>query len=478
MRKKQRPLPLFEKVEVVDAGSEGKSIAKVGDLVIFVPYVVPGDVIDIQVTRKKRNFCEGKAIQLHTSSDRREKPFCEHFGICGGCKWQHVRYQDQLYYKQKQVEDNLVRIGKIANPLLLPIIASPQTRFYRNKLEYTFSNRRWLTGQERHEEGAERQMNALGFHIPGMFDKVLDIHECYLQEEPSNPIRQFLRSYALDHHLSFYDVRNWSGFLRNVIIRNTTLGDLMVVLVVREDKPEVIEQLLTALSEAFPAITSLFYVINGKKNDTLGDLEFRHFSGATYMTERMPEPQVGGKEVEFRIGPASFYQTNSRQAVNLYQTAVRFAGFTGKETVYDLYTGTGTIANYIAGSVARVIGIESVAAAVDDARNNSKLNGFTNTLFYAGEAERLLTPEFVSENGIPDVIITDPPRSGMHEKVIRTILEVKPARIVYVSCNPATQARDILLLSNNYRHVQSQPVDMFPHTQHVENIALLERMDG
>lgn len=474
MRKNQRPLPFFEKVEVLDAGSEGKAIARVGDLVIFVPYVVPGDIIDIQVTRKKRSYCEGKATKIHVLSNRRAEPFCSHFGVCGGCKWQHVGYEDQLFYKQKQVEDSLIRIGKVVNPVLLPIIGSERRQFYRNKLEYTFSNRRWLTDSDIRGEVTERQMNALGFHIPGLFDKVLDIQNCYLQDDPSNDIRLFLRNYALENGLSFYDVRNWTGFLRNVIIRNTTQGDLMVVLVVREDVPDVIERMLISLSDAFPAITSIFYVINSKKNDTLGDLEFRHYSGSGYMTERMPSFNKGGKDVEFRIGPSSFYQTNSRQAVNLYHTATQFAGLTGTETVYDLYTGTGTIANFIASGASRVVGIESVAPAVDDARINSRLNGYDNTLFFAGEAEKLLTSDFIEEHGKPDVIITDPPRSGMHERVIRMILEVKPQRIVYVSCNPATQARDMLMLSECYDHKKSQPVDMFPHTQHVENVALLE----
>ncbi len=477
MHRNQRPLPFFENVEVLDAGSEGKAVARVGDLVIFVPFVVPGDVIDIQVMKKKRSFCEGKVTKIHTFSPKRTEPFCEHFGICGGCKWQHVKYEDQLFYKQKQVEDSFVRIGKISAPEILPILASERIQFYRNKLEYTFSNRRWLTDADIRGQVTEKEMNALGFHIPGMFDKVLDISNCYLQDEPSNSIRLFIRNYALENGMSFYDVRNWTGFLRNIIIRNTSIGDLMVILVFRDDQPELIEPMLRALSDEFPVITSLIYVINQKKNDTLGDLEFRHFSGFPYITERMPSFRSGEKDVEYRIGPASFYQTNSYQAVNLYHTAARFAGFTGNETVYDLYTGTGTIANFIAGSVARVIGIESVAPAIEDARINSQLNGITNTAFFAGEAEKILTQEFITENGSPDIIITDPPRSGMHEKVVRMMLAVKPEKIVYVSCNPSTQARDLLLLSEGYRHVRSQPIDMFPHTQHVENVTLLERSD-
>lgn len=474
MTRNQRPLPHFENVEVIDAGSEGKAVARVGDLVIFVPFVVPGDVIDIQVIRKKRSFCEGKVTKIHTFSLRRAEPFCDHFGICGGCKWQHVKYEDQLFYKQKQVEDSLVRIGKISAPEILPIIASEKKQYYRNKLEYTFSNRRWLTESDVKGEVPEKEMNALGFHIPGLFDKVLDIRKCYLQGDPSNDIRLFVRNYALSNNLSFYDVRNWTGLLRNIIIRNTSTGDLMVIVVFREELPEVILPMLNAIINEFPVITSLFYVINPKKNDTLGDLEFRHFSGLTYMTESMPSFKGGQSNVIFRIGPASFYQTNSYQAVNLYQTTASFAGLTGTETVYDLYTGTGTIANFIATSAGTVVGIESVAPAIADARINSQLNGFKNTRFFAGEAEKILTPEFILENGSPEIIITDPPRSGMHEKVIRMILEIKPRRIVYVSCNPATQARDLLILSEAYRHIKSQPVDMFPHTQHVENVALLE----
>ncbi len=476
MRRKQQPLPFFENVEVLDAGSEGKAVARVGELVIFVAFVVPGDVIDIQVIRKKRSFCEGKATSIHTLSAKRATPFCEHFGICGGCKWQHMDYKDQLFYKQKQVEDSLVRIGKITSPTILPIIPSERTRFYRNKLEYTFSNRRWLTEEDRRGNVPHEDMDALGFHIPGLFDKVLDIRNCHLQDDPSNSIRLFIRNYAIEKQLSFYDVRNWTGLLRNLIIRNTSMGDLMVIVVFREALPDIIDPMLNLLKQEFPSITSLFYVINPKKNDTTSDLVFHHFAGLPYITEKMPFFRNGVKDVEYRIGPSSFFQTNSFQAINLYRTTAEFAGFTGRETVYDLYTGTGTIANYIAASVGRVVGIESVAAAIADAQINARLNGLDNTSFFAGEAEKILTPLFIAENGMPDIIITDPPRSGMHEKVIQMILEVKPARIVYVSCNPATQARDLLLLSGVYQHVKSQPVDMFPHTQHVENVTLLEKI--
>ena len=477
MSGKKTPLPILEKVEILDAGSEGNAIARVGGMVVFVPFVVPGDVVDIRVTKKKRSFCEGKAIRFHQFSDKRAQPFCTHFGTCGGCKWQHLRYEDQLLYKQKQVEDNLIRIGKLEQSMALPILPSPGEQFYRNKLEYTFSNHRWLTSDDPPGEIPESEMNALGFHIPRLYDKILDIKNCYLQPHPSNAIRLFLKAYAIEHGLSFYDVRKWTGFLRNLIIRNTTTGDLMVILVFREALPDVINTLLEALISVFPEITSAFYVINAKKNDIINDLPLHHYYGKEFMTERMPPYKPGYPGTEFRIGPVSFFQTNSRQAVVLYQTAADFAGFLGHETVYDLYTGTGTIANYIAPYVKKVTGIESVEAAIQDAQINAELNGFTNTHFFTGETEKILTPEFILENGKPDIVITDPPRSGMHEKVVRAILSIAPGKIVYVSCNPATQARDIALMTHRYEVVKCQPVDMFPQTQHVENIALLRRRD-
>lgn len=475
MSGKKTPLPVLENVEIVDAGSEGNAVARKEGLVVFVPYVVPGDVVDIQVTKKKRSFCEGRAIRFHHYSDKRAQPFCTHFGTCGGCKWQHLRYEDQLFYKQKQVTDNLVRIGKVEQSAVLPILPSPLEQYYRNKLEYTFSNHRWLTRDDPPGEVPGYAMNALGFHIPRLYDKILDIQNCYLQPHPSNAIRLFIKKYALEQNLSFYDVRKWTGLLRNLIVRNSTTGDLMVIMIFREAQMDVIAPMLKSLISAFPQITSVFYVINAKKNDTIHDLPIHHFFGEPFITERIPPFKPGYPSIGFRIGPVSFFQTNSLQAVALYQTTAGLADFRGHETVYDLYTGTGAIANYIAPYVKNVIGIESVVSAIDDARMNANRNGFTNTRFFSGETEKILTPEFILENGKPDVIITDPPRAGMHEKVIQAMLSAAPEKIVYVSCNPATQARDIALMTIQYDVVKCQPVDMFPQTQHVENIALLQR---
>ncbi|MDD4603574.1 MAG: 23S rRNA (uracil(1939)-C(5))-methyltransferase RlmD [Bacteroidales bacterium] len=465
---------IFEQVEIIDAGSEGMSVGKVNDKVIFVPFVVPGDVVDVQIVRRKKKYLEGKAIKFHTLSTKRIDPHCSHFGVCGGCRWQNMQYSEQLYYKQKQVFDNLTRIGKLEQPVILPILPSPETRYYRNKLDFTFSNHRWLTEDDKNLESGMADTRALGFHVPQFFDKVVDIQECFHQKDPSNVIRNVMRKYAFENNLSFYDVRIWQGFLRNLIIRTTHAGGLMLI-VVFQHEDEAISPLLTHLLNTFPEITSLYYVINPKKNDTINDLEFRLFAGEPYITEKMPPFKQNAAEIQFRIGPASFFQTNSLQSFNLYRTAAEFAGFSGNERVYDLYTGTGTIANYIAPYIGNVIGIESVESAIFDARINSQINGIKNTLFFAGETEKILTPEFTAQYGIPDVIITDPPRTGMHEKVIKTILTILPEKIVYVSCNPATQARDILLLSESYIMVKCQPIDMFPHTQHVENVALLTK---
>jgi 23S rRNA (uracil1939-C5)-methyltransferase len=465
---------VFENVEILDAGSEGKAIAKIGELVIFVPFVVPGDVVDIQLVRKKKSYLEGKAIHFHKYSEKRQEAFCEHFGTCGGCRWQNMKYDDQLFYKQKQVKDAIQRIAKIENANILPILPSPESVYYRNKLEYSFSNHRWLIAGDRKdgERVDEKGMNALGFHIPLMFDKILDINHCYLQSDPSNDIRTEARKYALEHNMSFYDVRIWKGFLRNLLIRTTVAGDVMVILVFRTDDKEEIVQMLDHLMVCFPEITSMCYVINGKHNDVISDLPFIHYKGDLFITEKMVTFDMK-KEVEFHIRPGSFFQTNTRQAFNLYRKAAECAGFTGNETVYDLYCGIGTIASFIAGSVKNVIGIESVPSAVEDARENATRNGITNTSFVAGEAEKILNPEFFELYKKPDIIITDPPRAGMHEKVVKAILYAAPEKIVYVSCNPATQARDIALMKEQYELVSCQPVDMFPHTQHVENIALL-----
>lgn len=468
---------IIPNVEIIDAGSEGKAVARIGNMVVFVPYVVPGDVVDLQIIRKKKSFIEGKAVKIIKYSDKRTEPFCEHFGICGGCRWQNMSYETQLFFKQKQVRDNLTRIGRISDLEILPIIPSDKIQYYRNKLEFTFSKRRWLTNAELNDNLEGREMNGLGFHLPLLFDRVLDINNCYLQPHPSNSIRLEVKKYATDHHYSFYDVRKRTGFLRNLLIRNSNTGDLMVILVVDTDDQANIKAILDHLYETFPEITSLFYVVNGKKNDTINDLPFLHYKGQAYITETMTD-FCSNRTLEFHIGPASFFQTNPGQVVKLYRCAADFGGFRGDETVYDLYSGTGTIAAYISSSVTKVIGIEAVAAAVEDATNNSGMNRITNTFFFTGEAEKILTPDFIGRNGKPDIVITDPPRAGMHEKVIRVLLELLPGKIVYISCNPATQARDIALMNEKYRLVKCQPVDMFPHTQHVENISLLTRSYG
>jgi len=468
MARKKKELPVFEKMEIIDAGSEGKAVGKVDERVVFVPYVIPGDIVDVKTYKKRKSYFEGEAIHFHKYSEKRVEPKCEHFGVCGGCKWQNMNYGDQLFYKQKQVEDNLKRIGKFEMPEIQPIIPSKNIFFYRNKLEFTFSNKRWLTDFSRDVNFEDENMNGLGFHIPGIFDRILDLDNCYLQDEPSNSIRLAVKKYADENKLDYYDVRKWSGFLRNLLIRNTSIGELMVILVVNYDDPEKIFGLLDYIYEKFPEITSLNYVVNQKKNDTISDLEIKLYKGQTHITERM-------EGLKFKIGPVSFYQTNSLQAYELYKVARKFAGFMGDELVYDLYTGTGTIANFIAAKVSKVVGIESVPASIENAIENSEINNITNTSFFAGDIAKVLDENFVQENGMPDVIITDPPRAGMHEKVIKQILKIAPEKIVYVSCNPATQARDITLLSEKYEVKKIQPVDMFPQTHHVENVMLLER---
>jgi len=467
---------IYENVEIIDAGAEGMAVGKINEQIVFVPFVVPGDVVDVQITRKKKRYLEGKAIRFHRYSPKRIEPHCSHFGTCGGCRWQNMTYPEQLFYKQKQVFDSLTRISKLDNPDILRIIPSPKTRYYRNKLDFTFSNHRWLTEQDLNAEHRTNDTNALGFHVPQYFDKVVDIDECFHMKDPSNAIRTAARKYAIDHGLTFYDVRTWQGFLCNLIIRNTEAGGLMVILVVRTVEEQLFP-MLDHLANEFPEISSLYYVINPKKNDTIYDLGFSLYSGEPFIVEKMPPFRTGGKEIEFRIGPASFFQTNSLQAINLYRVTAEFAMYKGDELVYDMYTGTGTIANFIAPYVRKVVGIESVAAAIADAEVNSKVNEIYNTVFITGEAEKILTRDFIATHGKPDVIITDPPRNGMHEKVVRTIMDVKPEKVVYVSCNPATQARDIALLNDRYFMECCQPFDMFPHTQHVENIALLKLRD-
>ncbi|MCX6266727.1 MAG: 23S rRNA (uracil(1939)-C(5))-methyltransferase RlmD, partial [Bacteroidetes bacterium] len=386
---------IYENVTIIDAGAEGMAVGKINEKIVFVPFVVPGDIADIQITRKKKKYLEGKAIHFHQFSSKRIEPHCAHFGLCGGCRWQSMKYEEQLFYKQKQVFESLTRIGKIENPAIQPILPSPKTRYYRNKLDFTFSNHRWLTEEDRNAEPGTTNTNALGFHIPQFFDKVVDIQECFHMKDPSNAIRTAARKYAFDHELTFYDVRIWQGFLRNLIIRNTEAGGLMVILVVR-NREDHLMPMLHYLADQFPAITSLFYVINPKQNDTIYDLEFNLFKGDPYITEKMPPFRPGGKETEFRIGPASFFQTNSFQAINLYRIAAELSMFKGDELVYDLYTGTGTIANYIAPYVRKVVGIESVAAAISDAEVNSKINNISNTVFFAGETEKILTADFIA----------------------------------------------------------------------------------
>lgn len=471
MARKKKELPLLEKVTITDVAAEGKAVAKVNELVIFVPYVVPGDVVDLQVKRKKNHYAEAVAVKFHEKSPLRTEPFCSHFGVCGGCKWQCLSYEEQLKYKQKQVFDNLTRIGKVELPGFRPILGSEKTRFYRNKLEFTFSNKRWLTEEEVKQDVKYDQMNAVGFHIPGAFDKVLAIDKCWLQDDISNQIRNAVRDYAYAHNFPFFDLRTQEGLLRNIMIRTSSTGELMVVLqckVTDDEGRRKMEEILQFMADSFPQITSLMYVINNKCNDTIGDLDVEVFKGNDHIFEEM-------EGLRFKVGPKSFYQTNSEQAYNLYKVAREFAGLTGNELVYDLYTGTGTIANFVARQARKVVGIEYVPEAIEDAKVNSALNSIDNTLFYAGDMKDILTNDFIAEHGRPDVIITDPPRAGMHNDVIDVILAAEPKRIVYVSCNPATQARDLQLLDGKYKVTAVQPVDMFPHTHHVENVVQLER---
>ncbi len=461
----------MEQVTITDVAAEGKALARVDDMVVFVPYVVPGDVVDLQVKRKKHSYAEAVAVKFHECSPLRREPFCKHFGICGGCKWQCLEYEEQLRYKQKQVSDNLTRIGKIELPEISPILGSGQTREYRNKLEFTFSNKRWLTQEEVERDVRYDQMNAVGFHIPGAFDKVLAIDECHLMDDICNRIRNGVRDYAYEHGYTFFDLRSQEGMLRNMMIRVVDEGPgLMVVMqfkIVDPAEEALMKQLLQYMADTWPEITSLMYVINNKCNDTIGDLPVYTFKGEDHIIEQM-------EGLKFKVGPKSFYQTNSRQAYNLYKVAREFAGLTGNELVYDLYTGTGTIANFVSRQARQVIGIEYVPEAIEDAKVNSAINGIDNTLFFAGDMKDILNQEFINQYGRPDVIITDPPRAGMHGDVIDTILLAEPKRIVYVSCNPATQARDLSLLDVKYRVARVQPVDMFPHTHHVENVVLLE----
>ena len=468
MARKKANYPLVEGLEIVDIAAEGKALGRWNDIVVFVPMAVPGDVVDVQIRSKRRRFMEGYIVNYVKKSPLREEPVCEHYGTCGGCKWQHLPYSEQLRFKQQQVADQLGRIGKIELPAVSPILGSAKTLFYRNKLEFTFSNKRWLTAAEIASGDEIADSPALGFHIPNLFDKVLDIRKCWLQDDPSNPIRLAVREFCLENGYSFYNIREHKGLMRNLIVRTSTTGEVMAIVVFGENDPQRIDALLQHTAEKFPQITSLMYVVNTKLNDTIGDLDILLYKGNDHIFEQM-------EGLRFKIGPKSFYQTNSLQAYELYKIARDFAALTGAETVYDLYTGTGTIANFVARQCRKVVGVEYVPEAIEDAKVNARLNGIGNAVFYAGDMKDVLNERFIAENGRPDVVILDPPRAGIHEDVARTILTAAPARIVYVSCNPATQARDVALLDGAYRVTKIQPVDMFPHTHHVENVVQLMR---
>lgn len=471
MSRKRKPLPILTDILITDVAAEGKAIAKVDNLVIFVPYVVPGDVVDLQIKRKKHSYAEAEAIAIKKYSELRAKPFCKHFGVCGGCKWQCLPYEEQLRFKQKQVWDNLTRIGKIELPEMMPILGSKHVARYRNKLEFGFSNKKWLTSEQVASGVQFDCMDAVGFHIPGAFDKILDIEECHLMDDINNRLRNGIRAYALAHGLTFFDLRQQTGLLRNMMIRTSATGEIMLLMqfcMRGADDEAQAKALLEHLHTSFPEVTSLLYVNNTKCNDTIGDLDVITFAGTPFIYETM-------EGLRFKVGPKSFYQTNTEQAYELYKVARNFAALTGDELVYDLYTGTGTIANFVARQARQVVGIEYVPEAIEDAKVNAALNGLDNTLFYAGDMKDILTTGFIERHGKPDVIITDPPRAGMHTDVVNAILFAAPRRIVYVSCNPATQARDLALFDADYRVTKVQPVDMFPQTHHVENVVCLER---
>ena len=464
-------LCVLEKITITDVAAEGKAIAKVDNLVIFVPYVVPGDVVDLQIRKKKHSYAEAEVVKFHSYSEKRAQPFCKHFGVCGGCKWQCLPYEEQLRYKQKQILDNLTRIGKIEIPEITPILGSKHTQRYRNKLEFGFSNKKWLTQEEVCSGQKFDVMDAVGFHIPGAFDKILDIDCCYLMDDLNNRLRNSIRSFALQNHLTFFDIRQQHGLLRNMMLRNSATEEVMLLIqfCIHNDEDQAnANRVLDYVRNNFSEVTSLLWVNNLKCNDTIGDLEVHTYYGTDFIYETM-------ENLRFKVGPKSFYQTNTEQAYELYKVTRNFAGLTGEELVYDLYTGTGTIANFVAHQARQVIGIEYVPEAIEDAKVNAQINGLDNTLFYAGDMKDILNKDFIDLHGRPDVIITDPPRAGMHTDVVDTILFAEPKRIVYVSCNPATQARDLNLLDCDYVVKAIQPVDMFPQTHHVENVVLLER---
>ena len=461
----------MENIEITGIAAEGKALARVNDMVVFVPWAAPGDIVDLQVKRKKHSFMEAEIVRFHQKSTMRREPACEHFGICGGCKWQHLPYPEQIKAKQQQVEDQLRRIGKIDLPKISPILGSVNEFHYRNKLEFGCSNKKWLTKKQVASGEIFDNMNAIGFHITGAFDKIYPIEKCLLMDDLHNQIRNAIRDYALQNNITFFDLRLQHGLLRDIVIRNSNTGEWMVIIqfcMENDSDQQAVDDLLQFVADKFPFISSLLYVDNRKCNDTFGDLPVHVYKGNDHIYETM-------EELRFKVGPKSFYQTNTEQAYILYKVAREFAGLTGNELVYDLYTGTGTIANFVASRAKKVIGIEYVPEAIEDAKVNSKINGIDNTLFYAGDMKDILTDDFVKTHGRPDVIITDPPRAGMHPDVVQTILRTAPQRIVYVSCNPATQARDLALLDTDYEVIAVQPVDMFPHTPHVENVVLLKK---
>lgn len=458
---------ILENVKIEAVAAEGKSLAHVDGTVVFVEFAVPGDIVNIKVTKKKKNYMEGFILEIVKPSEDRLQPFCEHFGICGGCRWQPLPYDMQLKAKQQQVWDQLVRIGHLEIPDISPILPSDKTKYYRNKLEFTFSNKRWIYNNEDPDSLTDEERLGLGFHVGKFFDKVLDIKHCSLQPEPSNEIRLFIREYAVTHNLEFYNIRENTGFLRNIIVRNNQVGDVMLTVCFAYDDQDKIVPMLDAIAAEFPQIKSLHYVINEKLNDSISDLDCILYKGEDAIWETM------GK-LKFKIGPKSFYQTNSEQAYKLYSVAKEFAALTGNEVVYDLYTGTGTIAQFISDKASKVIGIEYVKEAIEDARINAEANGITNCTFFDGDMKDILTADFIREHGKPEVMIIDPPRAGMHPDVVKVIMEAAPERIVYVSCNPASQARDLAMMSPMYEITAVQPVDMFPHTMHVENVCALK----
>lgn len=461
---------ILENVKIEAVAAEGKSLAHVDGTVVFVEFAVPGDIVNVKVTKKKKNYMEGFILEIVKPSEDRLQPFCEHFGICGGCRWQPLPYDMQLKAKQQQVWDQLVRIGHLEIPDISPILPSDKTKYYRNKLEFTFSNKRWIYNNEDPDSLTDEERLGLGFHVGKFFDKVLDIKHCSLQPEPSNEIRLFIREYAVTHNLEFYNIRENTGFLRNIIIRNNQVGDVMLTVCFAYDDQDKIAPMLDAIAAEFPQIKSLHYVINEKLNDSISDLDCILYKGEDAIWETM------GK-LKFKIGPKSFYQTNSEQAYKLYSVAKEFAALTGNEVVYDLYTGTGTIAQFISDKASKVIGIEYVKEAIEDARINAEANGITNCTFFDGDMKDILTADFIKEHGKPEVMIIDPPRAGMHPDVVKVIMEAAPERIVYVSCNPASQARDLAMMSPMYEITAVQPVDMFPHTMHVENVCALKLKD-